>query len=265
VRLSSVSLAAGCEVKDTSIPRSNYSSLAEAVEKASAGNTLHVRGTCEGDTSITKNLRITSPEHATLEGSGSGSVVLIEAGVEVTIRGLTISGGSAEVGGGIYNHGTLTLTRSHVSDNTATYDGGGIENVGTLTLTHSPVRDNTPTYDAGGVANFDRLTLTDSPVGANTATYDGGGIFNDANAGSLELTSTPVRHNTASNQGGGIYNYFDGPVKLTSSHVVYNTAGAGPGSGGGIYNTEGDPFTFISSTVRHNTPENCNSTLTCPA
>ena len=29
-------------------------------------------------------------------------------------------------------------------------------------------------------------------------------------------------------------------------------------------NAEGDPFMFTESPVHNNTPENCNSTLTCP-
>jgi hypothetical protein len=75
-----------------------------------------------------------------------------------------------------------------------------------------------------------------------------------------------VEHNTASKQGGGIYNNELAPVKLTKSTVKDNTAeGAEPEPGGGIYNTEGDPFTFTESPVKSNTPDNCNSTLTCPA
>ena len=40
-------------------------------------------------------------------------------------------------GGGVYNGGTLTVTDSTVSDNTATYYGGGIFNNGTLTSRRS--------------------------------------------------------------------------------------------------------------------------------
>ena len=56
------------------------------------------------------------------------------------IRRASVSGN----GGGIYNGGTLTLTNSTVSGNTAwATRGGGIYNSGTLTLTNSTVSGNT--------------------------------------------------------------------------------------------------------------------------
>ena len=94
---------------------------------------------------ITKNLTITGG--ATLDGGHTGSVLTIEPGVTVTISSFTITGGAGFVGGGICsNGGSVTLTGSTISGNTAGTGGGGIENVeGTATLNAgSHIRGNTP-------------------------------------------------------------------------------------------------------------------------
>jgi len=48
---------ASCEV-DNSTTLATYSSLQAAINAASAGNTLEVKGTCVGTSIVTKNLRI---------------------------------------------------------------------------------------------------------------------------------------------------------------------------------------------------------------
>src|SRR5262249_15573087 len=109
----------------------SYGTLQEAVAAASAEDTLKVKGTCYGTTTITKNLTIVGQSNpgfgpATLNGAKSGSVLIVEEIATVAITGLTITGGSGSsvsicdnCGGGIYNNGSLTLTNSTVRDNTA--------------------------------------------------------------------------------------------------------------------------------------------------
>ena len=41
-------------------------------------------------------------------------MVIVSGGVTATLQGVTISGGNAELGGGIFNSGTLTLANSAV-------------------------------------------------------------------------------------------------------------------------------------------------------
>ncbi len=93
-----------------------------------------------------------------------------------------MSGGSYSFeGGGIYNVGTLTLTNSTVSGNSATAGaGGGIDNIfGTVSLFNSTVSGNSADFGrGGGINNFGTLTLTHSTVSGNSAS-EGGGIFND--------------------------------------------------------------------------------------
>ena len=75
------------------------------------------------------------------------------------ISGVTIrNGGKTDGflnGGGIVNRGTLTLTNSTVSGNSAGSlgSGGGIFSFGTLTLTNSTVSGNSAGIHGGGISN----------------------------------------------------------------------------------------------------------------
>jgi hypothetical protein len=171
-------------------------------------------------------------------GSGGG----IDNSGTLTLTNSTVSGNSAggvggtsEVGGGIGNFGRLTLTNSTVSGNSSGV-GGGIGNFGnaTLTLINSTVSGNSAD---GGIQNFGTLALTNSIVSGNSADGDGGGIFNDG--GTLTLTNSTVSANRAGGGGGGIFHASrTGNVTIFSSTIMGNTAGSGTGRGvgGGIAN-----------------------------
>jgi len=96
---------------------------------------------CSG--TITLTAEITIAADTTIDGSGqtvtiSGNhavrVFTVNSGVTLNLNRLTVANGSAATGGGggIYNSGTLTVSNSTFSGNSA-YSGGGIENGGTLT------------------------------------------------------------------------------------------------------------------------------------
>ena len=119
-------------------------------------------------------------------------------------------------GGGIVNHGTMTLNKTEVNGNTAAgsgvvASGGGIISAQgppgsvptTLTLNNSKVNNNRAGGDGGGIANGvplpgpmpligGALTLNHSQVTGNTAAH-GGGIFN--NGGTVTLAATSVTGN----------------------------------------------------------------------
>lgn len=98
-------------------------------------------------------------------GNARGGGIYDEAGTTVTLQqespvtGNTAhssgGGGSTAQGGGIYSHGTLTLTDSSVTGNEASalfgfVEGGGIYNTGSVTLVGSTVvADNQPDNCAG--------------------------------------------------------------------------------------------------------------------
>ena len=65
---------------------------------ATTGDAISVQGICVGDYVIDRDLSFAG--RATLDGGGSGTVLTVAAGVEVTLKGLLITNGDAEFGGG---------------------------------------------------------------------------------------------------------------------------------------------------------------------
>jgi hypothetical protein len=134
---------------------------------------------------------------ATIDGTGAVRVFEIDGpGGNLSVQNLTITGGSADNGGGIENvGGTVTLNHSQVTGNAATQAGGGIASA---------------TFDPSSVA---RLTLNNSAVTGNQQTLGpqdnnalgGGGIINIL--GTVTLNGSQVNKNTAQGfVGGGIAN-----------------------------------------------------------
>ena len=228
-------------------------SLREAISSGDSGDTINfaVAGTItltSGQLVIDKNMSITGPGSGdlTISGNNASRVFQINAGINVAISGVTITSGSPDSsGGGIRNDGgTLTITNTTISGNSAIFGGGGIYNTfgSTLSLTSSTIIGNSATQNGGGIDNpaGSTLNITDSTISNNTAVR-GGGIYN---RGTGTLTNTTVSGNTAESSGGGIYN--SGTLTLTNSTVSGNTAFLG----GGIYDF--GILTLTNSTVMGN-------------
>jgi hypothetical protein len=158
--------------------------------------------------------------------------------------------GRASAGGGLANLGTLTLTNSTLARNTAYGSGGGLENHGTVTLTNSRLDSNTAYSSGGGLENVGTVMLTNSRLDSNTAYSDGGGIFNNGSGASLTLTNSTLTHNTSAGNGGGISDFAGASVTLTNSTLHDNRAG---GSGGGLFTFADESVTLTNSTLTHNT------------
>ena len=140
--------------------------------------------------------------------SGNNAVRVFEVapGATVTISGLTITNGTGVAGGGIKNRGTLTVTSSAISGNSAPYDavfgnsGGGIYNDGTLTVTNSTISGNTAEVFGGGIFNgqLRLLTVNDSTISGNSASaFAGGGI---ENWGTVHLNNSILANSTGSSR-----------------------------------------------------------------
>jgi hypothetical protein len=193
--------------------------------------------------------------HGTGDASTPASVISITSGT-VTITGLSVTGGYAASGGGISNeNGTLTVSDSTVSDNTATdlntlAGGGGIfNNTGTLTVSGSTVSDNTATTGYAGAIfnNSGTVTVTDSTVSGNDGWYVGG----IHNRGTLNVTGSTLSDNIATKNFGGAISNFGGTLHLSDSTLSGNSAmNLNLGSGGAIYNK--GPATVTNSTLSGN-------------
>jgi hypothetical protein len=239
-----------------------------------------------GELAIANNdVAIVGPGRDVLSVSGTGNsrVFEITSGVAASLSGLTIIGGKADDGGGIYNNGTVTISASNISGNSTSYGGagggiynngtvainastitgnstgdgkgGGIFNGGTLTLTSSSISDNTSEVgcgcgggEGGGVFNTGKATIDASTINGNSAS-GGGGIYNDYGDDTLLITASTISGNSAAN-GGGIYN--EGTVTISASTISGNSVQdrAGYATGGGIYNT--GTATINTSTISGN-------------
>lgn len=166
----------------------------------------------------------------------------------------------AEVG----DTGSLTLTTSvRITNGSVVGDGGGILNHGAVTLTKSFLSGNTATGNGGGLANVDTVaaanpaaTFTRSPVSDNTALLRGGGIYNGLN-GTLTTTGVVgspmvIRGNTGS-AGGGIAAVDSTATTLTQTAVTSNRATL---TAGGVYRIAGT-MTTTNSPITANVPNNC--------
>ena len=128
---------------------------------------------------------------------------------------------SGNSGIGIENDGPLTINRSILSGNTTSSEGGGIDaEIGTVTITRSTISGNSASKAGGIHVSSGTVTVIKSEVSGNQAADTGGGF--DINIGSLTLNQTTVTGNTAGTTGGGIYN-FGGSLTLISSTVSGNT------------------------------------------
>src|SRR4029434_11225562 len=104
--------------------------------------------------------------HLTLSGDGLVRIFHINpallVGVDVEIRGLTLTRGSRRIGGilggAILNQGNLSLSDSTLTSSSAHF-GGGIYNNGNLTATNCTFVGNFAIADGGGIYNRGSLTV----------------------------------------------------------------------------------------------------------
>lgn len=265
----------GCYVHNTKdLITVIYGSVQEALSEADSGDTLDIDGTCYGahlygatsikqSVVITKNITLNGDWDyvdsytATLDALDQGRLLYITSGTAVTVTDLWLRNGNAQIaglsgnGGGVYNEGTLTLTRAFVAENNAN-QGGGIYNNGYLYLQRTFVMTNTAA-DGGGVYNnisaSGKAVIGDiSRINNNIANNggsggSGGGVYQ--NAGDLRLNGARIFYNTAASTGGGVY--LNGGttynVTVRNNFIDHNTAG----TGGGLYNAN------TNATIWHNT------------
>jgi hypothetical protein len=212
-----------------------------------------------GDTGlpVVSSIITIAGQGSTLERSGSAlafRLLAVGTGGDLTVRDLTLQGGSPNSagGGGIYNVGTLTLANCVVSGNTATNGGGGgvASYGGTLTIVHSTLSGNEALFSGGGVVSTGNLTIANSTITGNTALNSGGGVGTliSATPTNTTLTNSTISGNTAENVGGGVAN-FGSSFTLTNSTISGNTATY---SGGGVANFGGGGLTLSNSTISGN-------------
>jgi hypothetical protein len=257
---------------------SGAGSLRYEIGKAHSGDTIVFAPSLDGQTItltsgellINKNLTIAGPGASQLAVSGNGASRVFDftnQKATVTIAGLTVENGSVTGdGGGIYNHGTLTLSDCTLSGNAALY-GGAIFNDSGATLTVSgctlsgnyvhgsaqyPINAFDDSPDGGAIYNRGTATVANTTLSGNQAygpdfgMGNAGAIFNDSSA-MLKLSVCTLSGNSAGKWGGAIFNYF-GTATINGCTFAYNT----DVDGGTIENWQGK-LTVSNSSFTGNT------------
>lgn len=89
---------------------------------------------CNVPTTVTSGSEIVIDTDVILDGEGNllvngndtHRVFSVAFGVTVELRRLTVTRGNAEDGAGVLSNGTLTITDSVISNNSASREGGGV-------------------------------------------------------------------------------------------------------------------------------------------
>jgi hypothetical protein len=248
-------------------------SLRQALLDANPGDTVDLSGVTGTITLSTGELKIhdavsivgPGPSALTVDANHASRVFYLHtdlSGATLTISGLTITGGSAEDGAGVYfdcNHGSgsIVVDNSVVTGNTADELGGGLyfdqcDAGGSMTVSNSVVSNNTSTDDGAGGIWFDEgqnLTIQNTTISGNQAqNWDGGGVVFDDGA-SFSIVDSTVSGNSSTDQGGGLAIH-----RPTSSALIANSTITGntATNGGGVYLEKG-ALSILQSTISGNT------------
>jgi hypothetical protein len=203
--------------------------------------TITITGAAGEDANVSGDLDFT--KSLTLFGAGVGASIIdggaldrvfhVTGAFTVNISGVTVRNGNAtsNKGGGIYNNGgTLAITNSAFSGNSADWGGGIYSTAGALTITNSAFSGNNAPISAGGgiVNQFGTAVITNSVFSGNSA-EDAAGIYNES--GTLAVMNSAFTGNTASGtsgSGGGIVNT-SGTAGITNTTFFGNSAFSGGG------------------------------------
>jgi len=241
---------------DHSFLNANIAGLGAAANPG-FGGAVYVDGTASGPVFIRRSdvvNNIARRQGAGLWNGDGGQMFVFLSAV-----GSNFANGSAasDGGGGIYNRGELTVTRSSISENRAapavgtSATGGGILSVGgSVTLNSANVSRNVAAKSGGGLritggtADVNTSTISDNISGqappSSTFAGDGGGVSAVGNGTTVTFRSSAVTRNSAGAVGsgafgGGVFVASGARVTLVSCSVTGNQATLG----GGVYNLGG--------------------------
>jgi hypothetical protein len=263
------------------------------------GLTVNIRGTgtiklAEGSTGsllyIGSNQTVNLKE-TNLVGHGTNNTSLVSVYYGTfNMSGGTISGNTAEIGGGVYvNNGSFNMSGGTVSDNTATSTGGGLErrggggvyvysflDIATFTMSGTAVIRGNKAQVGGGVYLVTGVTGSggDSPIAATfnmnggtiagNEAIEGGGVYADLGADPgtivprksiINMTDGTISGNTATGttgqQGGGGVYVLCGTFTMSGGDISGNNNAL---QGGGVFlNSLRAIFTMTGGNISGNT------------
>jgi predicted outer membrane repeat protein len=248
-------------LNNTTVSNNHAGDAGGGVETDGSGKVFVNGGSISNDTAVNQGAGIWLDAIQPTQGAAFQGANLTVTGTSITGNRATSATGG--VGGGIGNagDGTVSITDSSLTDNTAGLTGGGFgdQNAqGTLTVLDSLFLDNSATTDGGGIAAGGPLTtIAGSEIKGNISGATGGGIF--ANGVTLAVQSSTIADNLAAGNGGGVELETTGTgaagSTITDSTITGNSAVNNAGAdGGGIEADSGftGDLTLTSDTINAN-------------
>ncbi len=184
---------------------------------------------------------------------------------DLTLDGVTLSGGAQIIGGAILNRGNLTISNTILTGNIAGYGGGIYNKLGTVLIAENTTISRNTGYYGGAIHNYKgtldisgaaitgnkaargggisydggTITISNTVISRNVSSFSGGGMFGNGvfhnNSATLTIVETTISYNSTHFDGGGLL--FEGhpasTVTIENSTIYANKAGS---SGGGIAN-----------------------------
>ncbi len=262
----------------TNLNDSGANSLRQAVLDANAAagaDTITFQAGLTGTITLTTG-QLAVSDSVDIQGPGAGAISVSGndasrvfylynnlGPIDITISGLTVTGGSADFGAGIANvRENLILDGVLITGNAATGNGGGLWGDSTsssLTIRDCTITGNTAA-NGGGIYlyhTFGPVLIETTSIRNNDATVNGGGLHVFFLYDDFNLADSTVSGNTAGEKGGGVYIDVTrgvsainaGVQQVTRSTISGNTAA----DGGGVYfYNVATTFTFENSTISGN-------------
>lgn len=230
-----------------------------------------------GDLDIRGDLTIHGygSDFTTIDGNNTDRALHVVSGstiVELTDLGIRNGSvvGDGWAGGGIYNRGSLTLTRSAVVGNSSDWQGGGIWTDGTLKIFDSEVSNNSAgqlgsaVNNAGGSVRIYRSILSENnrsaffSVGAEYLIVDsavkdnhnGWTFYNNGDV--FRVTNSTVSGNNTGGEAAVVWN--DGSFRFTNTTIVSDT-----GVGFLFHSDSPGRLEFLNTIVTSKTSRVCNT------
>jgi len=185
----------------------------------------------------------------TIDARGGGRLLYISDGNDVTIENLTLTGGRANAGAGVYVSGSrFVLGKSSLIQNNEADSGGGICTDDGVLVIHGNVIGNKAEYGGGIALRGKSIIDVYGTIGGNAAVSSGGGIFFDGAQGRID--GGLILGNTAQRGfGGGIYlESKEASLVIDSGNICGNRAQ----SGGGIFASVESSVIINSCVIRNN-------------
>jgi len=186
-------------------------------------------------------LEIAPTTNVTINGGASGitidanqkSRVLYANSATLTLDSIKVTGGNADIGGGIAaTKSFISIMNSTISANFAYYTGGGIHinRDSSLSIKNSTVTNNsTSIIGGGGIYSKDSLVkIKKSEINHNYSPF-GGGVYVRSYS-SLYIEDSLISSNSAS-LFGGIYSLVSSSINISNSTISDNNAVGGGGIG----------------------------------